>query len=80
MKKINIKIDEDVYNALVAFTVLNETESFDLSLAMIMFDATMSQSGAETYGILYTTSRTAIKKLLYKKIKQYVSVDADAEV
>ena len=71
MKKVTIRIDEDTYRALVAFTALNETESFDLSLAMIMFDATMSQSGEETYGIIYTTT----KKLLYRKIKQYASVD-----
>ena len=75
MKKINIKIDEDIYEALVAFTVLNDAESLDLCLAMIMFDATIIQGGKEMYGNLGETS----KKLLYKKLKQYVAVDTDAE-
>ena len=43
MKKITIKIDEDIYKALVAFTVINDTESLDLCLAEIMCDATMGQ-------------------------------------
>lgn len=67
MKKINIKLDEDTYRALVAFTVLNDTESFDLSLAIIMREAAMSQSEVGVYGDLGFTS----KKLVDKKRKQY---------
>ena len=73
MKKVTIRIDEDTYRALVAFTVLNDTESFDLSLAKIMRYATISQ--ITLYGNLGTTS----KKLLDKKIAQYDLVDTDAE-
>ena len=73
MKKITIRIDEDTYRALVAFTVLNDTESFDLSLAKIMRYATISQ--ITLYGNLGKTS----KKLLDKKIAQYDLVDTDAE-
>ena len=67
MKKINIEIDEDTYRALVAFTVLNDTDSLDLCLAQIMFDATMSPGSEEIYGNLGTTSR----KLVDKKRNQY---------
>ena len=75
MKKITIEIDEDIYKALVAFTVLNHTESLDLCLAQIMFDATRSQLGEEIYGNLYKTS----KKLLDKKREQYNSIDIETE-
>lgn len=75
MKKVTIEIDEDIYRALVAFTVLNDTESLDLCLAIIMREATMSQSEVEVYGDLGITS----KKLLDKKIKQYASVDIETE-
>ena len=76
MGKIIIKIDEDTYRALVAFTVLNDTESFDLSLAEIMCYATMSQIGEDIYGDLGITS----KKLVDKKRKQYAAVDIEPEV
>ena len=76
MKKITIEIDEDIYKALVAFTVLNDTESLDLCLAIIMREAAMSQSEVEVYGNLGETS----KKLVDKKRKQYAAVDTDAEV
>jgi hypothetical protein len=75
VKKITIKIDEDTYRALVAFTVLNDTESFDLSLAEIMCYATMSQIGEDIYGDLGITS----KKLVDKKRKQYASIDIATE-
>lgn len=75
MKKINIKIDEDIYNALVAFTVLNDTESLDLCLAQIMFVATMCRGGKEAYGNLSIAS----KKLVDKKRKQYASIDTKTE-
>ena len=67
MRKVIIKIDEDTYRALVAFTVLNDTDSLDLCLAQIMFDATMSPGSEEIYGNLGTTSR----KLVDKKRNQY---------
>lgn len=67
MRKVIIKLDEDTYRALVAFTVLNDTESFDLSLAEIMHYATMSQIGEDIYGDLGKTS----EKLLDKKRSQY---------
>lgn len=73
MKKVTIKIDEDTYKALVAFTVINDTESLDLCLAIIMCDATMVRAG---YGNLGSTSR----KLVDKKRKQYVSIDIETEV
>ena len=78
MKKINIKIDEDTHRALVAFTIwgLNDKESLDLCLAIIMREAAMSQSEVEVYGNLGETS----KKLVDKKRKQYAAVDTDAEV
>lgn len=75
MGKIIIKIDEDTYRALVAFTVLNDTESFDLSLAEIMRYATMSQIGKNIYGDLGRTSQ----KLADKKRKQYASIDIETE-
>jgi len=76
VKKISIEIDEDVYKALVAFTVLNDTESLDLCLAIIMCDATMCQGGEETYyGNLGRTSQ----KLVDKKRKQYASIDIATE-
>lgn len=73
MKKITIEIDEDTHRALVAFTVLNDTESLDLCLAQIMFDATMSQGGEEMYGNLGITSR----KLVDKKRNQYDLIDTN---
>jgi hypothetical protein len=75
MRKVIIKLDEDTYRALVAFTVLNDTESFDLSLAEIMCYATMSQIGEDIYGDLGITS----KKLVDKKRKQYASIDIATE-
>lgn len=75
MKKISIEIDKDIYGALVAFTVLNETVSIDLSLAEIMYYATMSQIGKEIYGRLSITS----EKLVDKKRKQYASIDIKTE-
>lgn len=75
MKKITIEIDEDIHRALVAFTVLNDTESLDLCLAEIMCDATMSQGGEEIYGNLCITAQ----KLVDKKRKQYASVDIKIE-
>jgi len=75
VKKITIEIDEDIYKALVAFTVLNDTESLDLCLAIIMCDATMCQGGEEAYGNLGRTSQ----KLVDKKIKQYDSIDIETE-
>ena len=75
MKKITIEIDEDIYKALVAFPVLNDTESFDLRLAEIMCYATMSQIREEIYGNLGKTSN----KLLDKKRRQYDSVDIETE-
>ena len=75
MKKKRIQIDEDIYNALVAFTVLNDTDSLDLCLAEIMCDATRSQGGEEIYGNLGITSQ----KLVDKKRKQYASVDIKTE-
>jgi hypothetical protein len=75
MKKIAIEIDEDIHRALVAFAVLNDTESLDLCLAEIMCDATMSQSGEEIYGNLGITSQ----KLVDKKRKQYASIDIKTE-
>ena len=75
MKKITIKIDEDIYKALVAFTVINDTESLDLCLAEIMCDATMGQGGEEIYGNLGITSQ----KLVDKKRKQYALIDIKTE-
>lgn len=75
MKKITIEIDEDIYRALIAFTVINNAESLDLCLAEIMCDATMSQCGEEMYGNLGITSQ----KLVDKKRKQYASIDIETE-
>lgn len=72
MKKIKIQIDEDVYNALIAFSVLNLTDSIDLCLAEIMFDATLGQAGEEFYG---NACRSA-EMLVTKKRKQYASGNA----
>lgn len=71
MKKKRIQIDEDVYNALIAFSVLNLTDSIDLCLAEIMFDATLGQAGEEIYG----NACQSAEILVDKKRKQYASVN-----
>lgn len=71
MKKKRIQIDEDVYNALIAFSVLNLTDSIDLCLAQIMFDATLGQAGEEFYG----NACQSAEILVDKKRKQYAPVD-----
>lgn len=71
MKKKRIQIDEDIYNALIAFSVLNLTDSIDLCLAEIMFDATLGQAGEEIYG----NACQSAEILVDKKRKQYASVN-----
>ena len=75
MKKKKIQIDEDTYNALIAFSVLNLTDSIDLCLAEIMFDATLGQAGEEIYG----NACQSAKILVDKKRKQYSTTNTETE-
>lgn len=70
MKKKKIQIDEDVYNALIAFSVLNLTDSIDLCLAEIMSDATRTRGG------VYGNACRSAEILVTKKRKQYASGNA----
>ena len=75
MKKKRIQIDEDTYNALIAFAFLNNTDSIDLCIAEIMFDATLGQGADEIYGHACRSAEI----LLDKKRKQYSIIDTKAE-
>lgn len=71
MKKKRIQIDEDTYNALIAFAFLNDTDSLDLCLAIVMRDATLGQCAEEFYG----NAGDVAESLCAKKRKEYGIID-----